>query len=99
MKALRWSPTAAADLDEIAAYLKEHHPHFARPTIRRIYAATKQLKQFPDSGRKGRIAQTRELPLAPLPYLLIYAVTDEAVQVLRILHVARDWRELQPRID
>ena len=30
---IRWTPTAAADLQNIYDYLKEHEPHLARPTV------------------------------------------------------------------
>lgn len=90
MKRLRWALAAAADLDEVAAYLYLHHPHFAQATILRIYQSAKRLKQFPESGREGRIPGTRELVLAPLPYILIYSVSVEAIHILRILHTSRD---------
>jgi plasmid stabilization system protein ParE len=30
---IRWTPTAAADLQKIYDYLKEHEPHLAQPTV------------------------------------------------------------------
>jgi plasmid stabilization system protein ParE len=33
---------------------------------------------------------TRELVLAPLPYILIYSLTTDAIHILRILHTSRD---------
>jgi len=35
---------------------------------------------------------TRELVLAPLPYLTIYAVDDHSIHILRFLHAAQDRR-------
>lgn len=32
----------------------------------------------------------RELVLAPLPYILIYSVTSDAINILRFLHTSRD---------
>lgn len=32
---------------------------------------------------------TRELVLAPLPYLVIYAVDDQSIHILRLLHAAQ----------
>jgi toxin ParE1/3/4 len=87
---MRWSPAAANDLEEISNYLHLHHPSFAIPTIRRLYDSARSLKQFPFAGRPGRKPGTRELVLAPLPYLLIYAVDEDVVHVLRFLHTARD---------
>jgi len=81
---------AADDLESIANYLYLNHPSFASATLRRLYDAAKSLKNFPSMGRPGMKAGTRELVLAPLPYILIYAVDDNAIQILRFLHTSRD---------
>jgi toxin ParE1/3/4 len=90
LRRLRWSLAATGDLEGIANYLWLHHPAFAATTIQRLYAAVKSLKSFPYTGREGRKSGTRELVLAPLPYLLIYAVDEQSIQVLRILHTAQE---------
>ncbi len=71
MKKLRWSVAAANDLEDIANYIFLNHPSFAVATLQRLYDAAKSLKNFPLMGRPGRVEGTRELVLAPLPYLLI----------------------------
>jgi plasmid stabilization system protein ParE len=81
---------AADDLQEIADYLYLHHPSFAAPTIQRLYEAVKSLRKFPLLGREGRIGGTRELVLAPLPYVAVYAVGEESVQILRFLHTSQE---------
>jgi toxin ParE1/3/4 len=81
---------AADDLEGIAGYLHLHHPSFEAETIRRINDTAKSLKRFPFIGREGKISGTRELVLAPLPYLIVYSVDDLWVHLLRILHTSRD---------
>ena len=90
MRRLRWSLAAADDLEGIASYIHLYHPDFAVPTIQRLYGAAKSLKAFPYAGRVGRKSGTFELVLAPLPYLLIYAVDDQSIHILRFLHGAQD---------
>ena len=90
MKRLRWSIAAAGDLEEIASYLHLHHPAFATQTVARLYAAAKSLPKHPLIGRIGKVSGTRELVLAPLPYLLVYSVDEEAIHILRFLHTSRD---------
>ncbi len=90
MRRLRWSIAAADDLEDIAIYLFLHHPEFAASTIQRLYDTAKSLKAFPYLGRVGRKSGTRELVLAPLPYLMIYAVDDQSISILRFLHAAQD---------
>jgi plasmid stabilization system protein ParE len=81
---------AADDLEGVGNYLYLHHPSFAASTIQRLYASAKSLKQFPFAGRVGKKSGTRELVLAPLPYLLIYSVDEQSVHVLRFLHTSQD---------
>jgi addiction module RelE/StbE family toxin len=81
---------AADDLEGIADYLHLYHPSFASSTIQRLYDAAKSLKAFPYTGRVGSKSGTRELVLAPLPYIMIYAVDDHSIHILRFLHAAQD---------
>jgi plasmid stabilization system protein ParE len=81
---------AADDLEGIADYLWLHHPSHAASTIQRLYDAAKRLKAFPYAGRVGSKSGTRELVLAPLPYLLIYAVDGHSIHILRFFHAAQD---------
>ena len=89
MRKIRWSIAAANDLEEISNYLDQHHPPFAVPTIQRLYSSAQSLRAHPYVGRAGKKPGTRELVLAPLPYLLIYSVEEEVVHILRFLHTAR----------
>jgi toxin ParE1/3/4 len=93
---LRWSLAAADDLEQINKYLRFHHLSFAGSTIRRLYDRAKSLWDFPFSGREGRKPGTRELVLAPLAYVMVYAVDEFAIQILRILHTSRDWQQTNP---
>ncbi|MGA9071686.1 MAG: type II toxin-antitoxin system RelE/ParE family toxin [Terracidiphilus sp.] len=90
MRRLRWSRAAADDLEAIANYLNLYHPSFAASTLQRLYNAAKSLKAFPYVGRIGKKDGTRELVLAPLPYLMIYTVEEDAIHILRFLHASQD---------
>jgi plasmid stabilization system protein ParE len=34
---------------------------------------------------------TRELVLAPLPYIIVYRVEPEMVHIFRVIHTSEDW--------
>lgn len=91
MRRIRWAPAAAHDLELVAAYLRENHPHFLQSTIEKLYRAANSLKQFPNRGRRGKLEGTRELVLAPLPYVVVYSVEQQLVNILRIMHTSPDW--------
>ncbi len=87
---IRWTPAAAADLEQISNYLKEHHPHYRQPTIRKVYEAIRSLKDMPHRGRLGREEGTRELFFPPAPYVAVYRVKEQSIEILRVYHTAQD---------
>jgi toxin ParE1/3/4 len=89
---IRWTVPAADDLQDIKNYLQRNYPHFAEPTVRAIYQRIRSLKTSPNRGRPGHRTGTRELAITPLPYVVVYAVQAEDVQILHIYHGAQDWR-------
>jgi toxin ParE1/3/4 len=86
---LRWTSAAADDLERIHSYLVEYHSELAHPTVVRLYEAIRSLKAFPNRGRLVREEGTRELVLPRLPYIVVYRVEEEAIQILHIHHAAR----------
>jgi addiction module RelE/StbE family toxin len=88
---IRWSPSAADDLESISHYLRENHPSLAHSTVRKLYESTRSIKQFPNQGRRGRLEGTREFLMVPLPHLVVYSVESEVVRILRVLHTSQDW--------
>lgn len=57
----------------------------------RIFSAVELLDRHPELGRSGRVANTRELPLHPLPFLLAYRVRRNKIEIAALLHGARKW--------
>jgi toxin ParE1/3/4 len=88
---LRWTEQAATDLEHIADYLFLKTPERAAELVRTIYHAPAGLLTFPSRGRPGRKKGTRELVLAPLPYILVYKVRSDIIHIARILHGAQKW--------
>jgi len=88
---VRWSREAADDLGAVFAHIRDDNPAAALRTVRNIYERVSALKTFPNRGREGRVNGTRELPLAPLPYIVVYRVLEETVEIVNIIHGARNW--------
>ncbi len=89
---IRWTEPAVNDLTRICDYTEEHDgPAAARSIALRLYSGIASLTQFPHRGRPGHKAGTRELVFPRIPFLVVYRVRDEAIEVLRILHGAQHW--------
>ena len=90
---LRWTRPALRDLEDIHAFIAERDPAAALRTARLLRAQAEGLTAHPLMGRAGRIAGTRELVVAGLPFVIAYRVTDTIVDVLAIRHGKREWPE------
>ena len=88
---VRWTRPAAQDLHNIARRIRHDNPAAAQRISKLLYDGCMGLDMFPNRGRGGRIAGTRELVFAPLPYIAVYRVREDAVEILRIYHSAQDW--------
>ncbi len=49
------------------------------------------LEAYPKMARLGRAPNTRELVVTGTPYIVVYRVRDEIVEVLYVLHGSRKW--------
>lgn len=88
---VRWSPAAAEDFARIVEYIRRENHDAAQRIAKAIHEGAGSLKIFPHRGRQGRIEGTRELPLQPLPFIVVYRVKDEAVEIANVVHGAQKW--------
>lgn len=88
---IKWLRKALRNLEIAYEYIYANDPEAARQTIVRIRDAVAQLEQYPSMGRHGRVAGTRELVIVNTPYLVIYRVKEETIQIIRVLHASRKY--------
>lgn len=90
---LVWSAFALCDRDNIFTHIERENPAAAIDVDERMAVAARRLCDFPESGRTGRVAGTRELVVTGTPYLAANLVSGETVRILRVLHGAQQWPE------
>jgi len=76
-------------LERIFQRIEKDSPTAARQTVKAIYDGCEELSRFPNRGRLGRISGRRELVFSP--YIAIYQVKKDAVEISRVYHGAQDW--------
>jgi len=86
-----WTKSAAADLEAIVNFIRTDNAEAAHGVGRKLYSAAASLSIMPRRGRVGLVDGTRELILAPLPYILVYQVLERDVLIVRIRHAAQEW--------
>ena len=91
---IRWTDDAVRDFTHICDYIGEHgSAASARRVALSIHNVIDLLVKFPEYGRTGRKPDTRELVFSGLPYLAVYRIHGNAVEIVRILHGAQNWPE------
>jgi len=88
---VRWTTPAADDLYNIVQHIQRDNSDAAADVAESLYDGCGNLRKFPHLGRKGRIEGTRELVFSGLPYIVVYRIQDQIVEIMRIYHGAQDW--------
>jgi len=86
---IRWLSLATRDLDALFAFVAKDSPALAEKEVDRVIESVLPLRAQPAMGRPGRVPETRELVIQP--YIVAYRVKGGIVQILRVLHSAREW--------
>jgi len=82
-----YSRRAAAEAEEIEAYLAEHRPPAAERFRESLEGAERQLSQFPDSGPPGIHPGTRRLVVGD--YIVSYRRRGDDVQIFAVRNARR----------
>ena len=80
---------ARADIGAIDRYITDDSPGAAKRVVLELIERMEGLADAPHLGRPGRWPNTREL-IVP-PYVIPYRIRGEVIQVLRVVHGAREW--------
>ncbi len=90
---IAWTAAAGHDMKALRRFIAEHDPQAAEATALQILDAVERLAVYPASGRAGRKPDTRELVMPRSAYVVVYRIVANRVEILRVLHGARQWPE------
>ncbi|WP_373051994.1 type II toxin-antitoxin system RelE/ParE family toxin [Thioalkalivibrio sp.] len=91
---VHWTRSAQKHLDAIYAYIAQDSGVYALRTVDRITARSRQIGTFPWSGR--RVPEYDRETVREVfdgPYRIIYQINEAQVDVIAVIHGARDLRE------
>ena len=88
---LDWTRPALSDLKDAGDFISLHNPVAAERMADRVKEAVEYLTKYPNMGRPGRVSGTRELVVSGTPFIVVYRLAMPAIQILRVLHHARNW--------
>ena len=90
MNRLTWRPMALADRDDIMVYIAQDNPVAAVDLDLEFEAKAENARMRPKLYKAGRVKGTREIVVRP-NYVMVYRITGDVVEVLRVLHAAQQW--------
>ena len=90
---VEWTHPALSDLIEAQAYITRENPKAATEVAQRIWNASQHLADNPEIGRPGLIERTREWTVGNTPYLIVYRIQNDKLEILRVWHTRRNWRQ------
>ena len=86
-----WAETAWRDLERIADYIAEDSPGYAAAFVRRVRDCARSLEEMAERGRA--VPELEEPAVRELivgSYRLIYEIEGAEVNILGLIHGARD---------
>lgn len=87
---LVWRQEALDDRDRIMDRISQDNPE-AAAVLDEIFEFKGEIaRQRPTVYRRGIAEGTREIVATP-NYIIIYAIKDECVEVLRVMHSRQQW--------
>ena len=89
MSAIHHTARARRDLIDIWLEVSAVNPAAADELYNRLEARVEILRRFPQSGPARADIAPDARALIELPYLILYRIIPEGVQIVRVLHGAR----------
>lgn len=86
---VRFTTRARNDLVEILNYVDERSPQGARNVKVAINKTIELIGQFPESGRRAGVEETRVLAVGRYPSLIYWSIEAGDVWLVHIRHAAR----------
>ena len=85
-----WTKAADSNLQAIYDYIAHTSADYARRTVERIIARSRQIGAFPMAGRtvpEFQVGQLREV--FEHPYRIIYRIRPDRIDVIAVVHMSR----------
>lgn len=85
---VEWLERAVSDLERIHAWLSQFENANTAVVRHRIIAAADKLERLGDIGRSSKVEGLRELSVRAAPYVIVYRVLKDEIEIVAIYHTA-----------
>ncbi len=91
LKVIEWLPLASTNRFEQLDYIAQDNPSAAISQDEQIEYQVDMLMQHPQMGRPGRKKGTRELVISRTPFVVVYRIKGDQIQIIRLLHSSQQY--------
>lgn len=88
---VQWTVSAGLDREAAIDHIAKDNLSAALSQLDEIEGQADRLTDYPKLGRPGRVKGTRELVVNRTPFIVVYRIKGEFIQILRVLHGAQQW--------
>lgn len=91
---VNWTAAARAQLRDIRGLVARSSPQYATKMVDRLTRRSQQIATFPRSGRI--VAEANDVNIREViegPYRLIYHILEDEIDIIAVVHGARQWPE------
>lgn len=88
---LSWGTVSLNERYDQLDYIALDDPLAATSQDQEIEQQINPLTSQPEMGRIGRTKGTRELVISRTPFIAVYRIVGERIEMLRFLHGAQKW--------
>lgn len=88
-----WADSARRDFDGAIAFLQARSPAAAIRIGQRILDVVDLLEHFPELARSSRHRGLRQLPVPRTPYIVVYRIEGEQVEIRALIHASQKRRK------
>ena len=92
---LIWKEDAKESLQRNIEYYAAEDPQTAYRVMDEVIARSLTLLDHQKLGRPGRIKNTRELVINNTPFIFVYALKGQDIEIINVLHGAQQWPSTQ----
>jgi addiction module RelE/StbE family toxin len=90
VRRIRWTDDAYAEFESAIQFIQNDNSNAAAKIATAVCDRIERLLALPSLGRSGEVPGTRELVVTP--YVVVYRIYDEVIEILHVWHGAQDWR-------
>lgn len=82
---------ALQTLSEVLRYYEDQQNGLGARFLRSYDEQIERLKDMPKIGRIGRVFGTRELVMQNFPFLVVYRIRKEYLEIINLIHQSKNY--------